>query len=95
MRRWLRGLPVLAMDPEWCPRGLRRCAEALLPVAGPDVPSAPGQSRTVATTGRDSPILGSKSMHARKAERPRPRYLPGATPTAAEGIAGQGLLHSS
>lgn len=34
-------------------------------------------------------------MHARIAERPRLRYLPGATPNAAEGIAGQGLLHSS
>lgn len=95
MRRWLRGLPVLAKDPEWCPRGLRRCAEALLPVAGPDVPSATGQSRTVATTGHDSPNSVSNTMHARIAERLRPRYLPGAAPTAAEGIAGQGPLHSS
>ena len=77
------------------PTGVRRCAEALLPVAGPDVPSAPGQSRTVATTGRDSPISVSNRCTRGSRSARAGANLPGAAPTAAEGIAGQGLLHSS
>lgn len=71
MRKWLRGLPVLAKDSECCPQGLRRCAEALLPGASPDVPSATGQAWTVTTPWRDLPCR-SLTMHARIAERPRP-----------------------